>query len=71
MNGRDKRRKRAERAKQGSMCPNCLERGRHFVPASLGERGFYICESRYKKLNPEDFRIPMKFRTIDYRGRGG
>lgn len=27
-------------------CPNCKQRitGGHFVPPSLGEKGFYICE---------------------------
>ena len=24
-------------------CPECGERGKHFVPPSLGEKGFYVC----------------------------
>jgi hypothetical protein len=24
-------------------CPECGERGKHFVPPSLGEDGFYVC----------------------------
>lgn len=24
-------------------CPRCGMRGRHFVPPSLGDEGFYIC----------------------------
>lgn len=55
MNGRDKRRKRAERGRNmrtiggardpwGGMCPNrCGGRGPHFVPPSLGDAGFFVC----------------------------
>lgn len=28
-----------------SLCPNCNKEGPHFVPPSLGERGFYICDA--------------------------
>lgn len=75
MNGRDKRRRRAERAKQGVTCPNCLQKGRHYVPPSLGETGFFTCESVYKQLDVRDFELRLNFpdidyRTVDYRGRG-
>lgn len=26
-------------------CPECGECGKHFVPPSLGEAGFYICRA--------------------------
>lgn len=26
-----------------SFCPNCGERGSHFVPPNFGDNGFYIC----------------------------
>ena len=46
MNGRDKRRKRARRAKgqSTSLCFNCGEMGSHYAPPSLGEPGFFTCE---------------------------
>lgn len=60
MNGRDKRRKKyrlrkaAAKAVQhardpwGGTCPNgCGGRGPHFVPPSLGERGFYVCTKKF------------------------
>lgn len=27
-----------------SACPHCGQPGPHFVPPSMGERGFYICD---------------------------
>jgi hypothetical protein len=32
-------------AKAKGICPNCGKPGPHFVPPSLGERGFYICDA--------------------------
>ncbi len=29
-----------------SPCPNCGEPGPHFVPPSLGEKGFFMCEAK-------------------------
>lgn len=29
---------------EAALCPNCGKPGPHFVPPSLGEPGFYICE---------------------------
>lgn len=26
-------------------CPNCGEQGPHFVPPSIGEKGFFICKT--------------------------
>lgn len=55
MSGRDKRKKRARQRRDqtpirsprdpfGGMCPNgCGGLGPHFVPPSLGDRGFYAC----------------------------
>lgn len=58
MNGRDKRRKKAERRRNdpkikaltrkslglSRLCPNgCGEPGPHFVPPSFGDRGFFVC----------------------------
>ena len=55
MNGREKRKKRAQRARDTDpvnrairgldrLCMNgCGEPGPHFVPPSMGERGFYVC----------------------------
>jgi hypothetical protein len=53
MNGRDKRKKRAQRERDMAplrriqrkwKCPNgCGETGPHFVPPSFGDSGFYIC----------------------------
>lgn len=55
MNGRDKRKKRAQRKRDtppvprakspfGGLCPNgCGEPGPHFVPPSFGDPGFFIC----------------------------
>lgn len=31
---------------EGSACLNCGVAGRHFVPPSFGESGFFICEGR-------------------------
>jgi len=49
MNGRDKRRLRAQRGRvreaMTAVCPNCKGPGLHFVPPSLGERGYYICSA--------------------------
>lgn len=66
MNGRDKRRKRAERArnlpaiKRGVPLRACLHCGEmtregHFVPPSFGDRGFYICAAvgRHDILDPD------------------
>ena len=27
-------------------CPNCGEKGPHFVPPSFGDKGFFICEKK-------------------------
>ena len=27
-------------------CPNCGEQGPHYVPPSLGEKGFFVCERK-------------------------
>ena len=27
-------------------CPNCNQPGSHFVPPSMGEAGFYVCQER-------------------------
>lgn len=56
MNGRDKRKKRAQRGRDMARierrirdpfrgrCPNrCGGPGPHFVPPSLGQRGFFSC----------------------------
>lgn len=46
MNGRDKRRAKAARNAARApkpVCLNCGTRGLHFVPPSLGEKGFYAC----------------------------
>lgn len=42
MSTRAERKARAQR----HGCPKCGERARHFVPPSLGDRGFYICEAK-------------------------
>lgn len=59
MNGRDKRKRRAQRARDtapvqrgirnpwGGKCPNgCGEPGPHFVPPSFGDPGFFMCTPR-------------------------
>jgi hypothetical protein len=49
MNGRDKRRRRARRNAARAPQPTCHEchrEGRHFVPPSLGQPGFYTCTLR-------------------------
>lgn len=33
-------------------CPQCGEPGPHFVPPSMGEPGFYICEQTRIKADP-------------------
>ncbi len=56
MNGREKRKKRSQRARDaapmprgtrdpwGGLCPNgCGEPGPHYVPPSLGDSGFFTC----------------------------
>jgi len=30
-------------------CPNCGKPGSHFVPPSLGDEGFFICETQKNK----------------------
>jgi hypothetical protein len=38
-----------------SGCPNCGDpKGGHFVPPSLGEEGFFICEKRPKESEAKD-----------------
>jgi hypothetical protein len=34
-------------------CPNCGEKGPHFVGPSLGESGFYICEKKGATMTPD------------------
>lgn len=34
-----------DRLKRG-VCPNCAEKGPHFIPPSFGESGFYTCDAR-------------------------
>ena len=34
----------AHRAAWGPRCPSCGERASHFVAASLGEPGFFVCQ---------------------------
>ncbi len=29
-------------------CPNCGKIGPHFVPASLGEKGFFMCDEEWE-----------------------
>lgn len=47
MNGRDKRRARADRARrwedERAICTACGGQGRHFVPPSFGEPGYFSC----------------------------
>lgn len=31
------------------MCPNCGKSGPHFIPPSLGEEGFYLCDKNITK----------------------
>ena len=35
------------------LCPNCGEKGPHFVPPSLGEPGFFICKKPKLEFCPE------------------
>ena len=30
--------------KELALCPNCGKKGPHFVPPSLGEEGFFLCD---------------------------
>lgn len=32
------------RSMKEPICPNCNQRGLHFMPPSLSEEGFYACE---------------------------
>jgi hypothetical protein len=49
-NGNKQREKRREYARSlpqelwPNICSECLEEGKHFVPPSLGEAGFFICQ---------------------------
>jgi hypothetical protein len=49
-NGNKQRNKKREYAKglreslKESICSECGEYGKHFVPPSLGEQGFFICQ---------------------------
>ena len=38
----------AQKRFKNRLCMNCGKKGPHFVPPSLGEPGFYMCDS-----NPE------------------
>jgi hypothetical protein len=40
---RDSNRHNAARLVKEPVCRNCGERGKHFVPPSFGESGFYAC----------------------------
>lgn len=33
-----------ERGAKEVLCPNCGKKGPHFVPPSLGEQGFFLCD---------------------------
>ena len=58
MNGRAKRKKRAQRARDAKplpkardpfagLCPNgCGKPGPHYIPPSLGDPGFYACHPK-------------------------
>jgi len=43
-----KKRKYWKEPKQYEMniCPNCGKVGRHYVPPSLGEEGFFLCDDK-------------------------
>lgn len=54
---RAQKRLRAERRKSFNslpkrICRNCGQPGPHFVPPSLGERGFFICEPSTLQTEP-------------------
>ncbi len=64
VNGREQRKKRAQRARDaqpirrgtrdpfGGLCPNgCGEPGPHFIPPSLGDRGFFTCTPAHRRSN--------------------
>jgi len=33
------------RKPKATICPNCGQPGPHFVPPSMGEQGFFICQN--------------------------
>ena len=53
MNRTKKKLKRYKRNKielpEISNCPNCGNPGPHFIPASLGDKGFFTCEKVEEK----------------------
>ena len=47
---RSKKKKKQQQSKHPrAVCLNCGELGPHFVPPSLGDKGFFICESKVKE----------------------
>jgi hypothetical protein len=55
-----KRKKRQQENKllKITECPNCHQKGPHFVPPSLGEKGFFICDYTNDKINLSSKEIP-------------
>lgn len=46
---RQKKKKRQKKPKLAPVkCINCGEKGPHFVPPSLGDKGFFICKKEGK-----------------------
>lgn len=39
-----------------NLCPNCQTPGHHFVPPSMGEEGFYVCDEKQEMVE-----VPAKF----------
>lgn len=40
------RKERRERSRAHGMCPNCGEKGPHFVPPGFGSPGMFICKEK-------------------------
>ena len=42
-------------------CPNCGEKGPHFVPPSFGDKGFFMCKPKRLTNNPREYKMKKVF----------
>lgn len=47
-----------------SFCSNCGEKGPHFVPPSMGDRGFFMCKPNPELVKKKTAEIREKHGTI-------
>jgi hypothetical protein len=63
MVSRHRRRRKQHAWQPEPTCANCHGRGRHFVPPSLGEPGFYTCAGMRRR---DVLMAEMKYNAADF-----